>query len=323
MHRVAIVTDSTAYLPADLVASHHIRVVPVQVVVSGQPYDEGTEISPAEVAEALRAWNVVTTSRPSPDRFAQAYADAADSGATAIVSAHLSGDMSGTYDSACLAARDSPIPVLVVDTRRVAMAMGFAVLDGARAAEAGADPEAVAQVIRDRAASSSALFYVDTLDYLRRGGRIGAAQALLGQALAVKPILELVDGHVAPLEKVRTTSKALARIEELVIQRAAGRPCDIAVHHLDAAARAETLAGHLVARLVDSRVIVAEVGAVVGAHVGPGMVAVGVSPRPDRSPQRRSFATDPTEATDATDATDQTAGTDHSVEVDPPAVTTL
>jgi DegV family protein with EDD domain len=279
-HRVAIVTDSTAYLPPDLVASHHITVVPVQVVVGGQPFDEGTEISPAEVAAALRSWSVVTTSRPSPDRFAAAYAAAAEHGATAVVSAHLSCDMSGTYDSAVLAAREAPVRVVVVDTRRVAMAMGFAVLDGARAAEAGADAETVAAVIRERAAASSALFYVDTLDYLRRGGRIGAAQALLGQALAVKPILELVDGTVTPLEKVRTTSKALARLEELVVERAGGRPCDVAVHHLDAAARAETLAGHLVARLVDSRVLVGEVGAVVGAHVGPGMVAVAVSPRP-------------------------------------------
>ena len=279
MEHVAIVTDSTAYLPADLLVAHGIRVVPVQVVVSGQPFDEGTEISPAEVAEALRAWAVVTTSRPSPERFAAAYADAAAAGATAIVSAHLSGDMSGTCDAATLAAREASIPVTVVDTRSVAMAMGFAVLEGARAAESGADAATVARVITERAAASSALFYVDTLDYLRRGGRIGAAQALLGQALAVKPILELVNGHVAPLEKVRTTARALARLEELVIERAAGRACDIAVHHLDSATRAEDLAGRLVARLADSRVIVGEVGAVVGAHVGPGMVAVAVSPR--------------------------------------------
>jgi len=278
-HRVALVTDSTAYLPADLVASWHVVVVPVQVVVGGQPFDEGTEISPAEVAEALRAWSVVTTSRPSPERFASAYATAADAGATAIVSAHLSGDMSGTYDSAVLAAREASVPVVVVDTRRVAMAMGFAVLAGARSAESGADAETVAQVVRDRADASSALFYVDTLDYLRRGGRIGAATALVGQALAVKPILELVDGRVTPLEKVRTASKALARLEELVVERAGGRPCDLAVHHLDAQARADTLAAHLAARLVDSDVLVSEVGAVVGAHVGPGMVAVAVSPR--------------------------------------------
>jgi DegV family protein with EDD domain len=281
-HRVAVVTDSTAYLPADLVSSHGIRVVPVQVVVSGQAYDEGLGITPDDVAKALRTWGVVTTSRPSPERFAQAYLDAAEAGATAIVSAHLSGDMSGTYDSAVLASKDSPVAVVTVDTRSVAMAMGFAVLSGAVEARAGSDAEQVAAVIRDRARASSALFYVDTLEYLRRGGRIGAAQAMLGQALAVKPILELVDGRVTALEKVRTASKALARLEELVIDRAAGRPCDIAVHHLDSVARAETLAGRLVARLVDSRVLVSEVGAVVGAHVGPGMVAVAVSPRSSR-----------------------------------------
>lgn len=280
MARVALVTDSTAYLPADLVASHGITVVPVQVVVSGQAYDEGTQITPREVAAALREWKVVTTSRPSPERFAQAYAAAAEAGATAVVSAHLSGEMSGTVDAAALAAKESPIPVTVVDTRSVAMAMGFAVLDGVRAAESGAEVDDVAEAVRRRAGASSALFYVDTLDYLRRGGRIGAATALVGQALAVKPILELVDGHVAPLEKVRTSAKALARIEELVVERAAGRPCDIAVHHLDSAARAETLAGHLVAKMSDARVLVSEVGAVVGAHVGPGMVAVAVSPRP-------------------------------------------
>ena len=232
MNKVAVITDSTAYLPADLVASYGIGVVPVQVIVSGRTFDEGVDVSPHDVAVALRDWGVVTTSRPSPERFAQAYDHAARLGATAIVSAHLSGEMSGTVDSAALAADDAPVPVTVVDTRSVAMAMGFAVLSGATAAMAGADAAAVVDVIRGRVAASSALFYVDTLDYLRRGGRIGAAQAMFGQALAVKPILELRDGRVAPLEKVRTAGKALARLEELVVERAGGQPCDIAVHVL-------------------------------------------------------------------------------------------
>ena len=190
--------------------------------------------------------------------------------------------MSGTYDSAVLAAREASIPVVVVDTRRVAMAMGFAVLEGARVAEAGADVETVARrpCATARAVEQRAVLRRHPrLPPPRRSHRRGARRCV-GQALAVKPILELVDGQVAPLEKVRTTSKALARLEELVVERAAGRPCDIAVHHLDSADRAETLAGHLVARLADSRVLVSEVGAVVGAHVGPGMVAVAVSPRP-------------------------------------------
>lgn len=280
MGRVVVVTDSTAYLAADLVASHGISVVPVQVIVDGTAYDEGTEITPTEVAEALRRWGVVTTSRPSPERFARAYAEAAAAGATGIVSVHLSGDMSGTYDSAHLAARDANVPVEVIDSRSVAMGMGFGVLDGARAAGAGGSVDDVVAAVRARISDSSALFYVDTLDFLRRGGRIGAAQALLGQALAVKPILELVDGRVTPLEKVRTSSRALARLEEIVVERADGRPCDIAVHHLDAADRAASLAARIHTRLTDSVVMVSEVGAVVGAHVGPGMVAVAVCPRP-------------------------------------------
>ena len=276
--RVAVVTDSTAYLPADLVVRNHITVVPVSVVIDGVVFDEGVDISAIEVADALRSRASVTTSRPSPERFLRAYQAAEADGATEIVSAHLSSDMSGTYDSAVLAARESPIPVTVLDTRRVGMAMGFAVLDGSASAARGGDLHEVSAAIVDRCAVSSVLFYVDTLDYLRRGGRIGAAQAVVGQALAVKPILELSEGRVVPLEKVRTTSKALARLTELAIARAAGRPCDVAVQHLDADEYAQTLATLLSAGMVDATISVSEVGAVVGAHVGPGMVAVGISP---------------------------------------------
>lgn len=277
--RVAVVTDSTSYLPPGLVADGSITVVPVQVVIGATSYDEGVDISPAEVASALRSWQVVTTSRPSPERFAEAYAEAARRGASGIVSVHLSADMSGTYDAAALAARKAGLPIQVVDSRSVAMGLGFAVLAAAAASADGADVEKVAAAARDRAAASSTLFYVDTLDYLRRGGRIGAAQALFGQALAVKPILAVVDGRVAPLEKVRTTSRALARLAELAVAKADGRPADIAVHHLDAQARADDLADQLAAAIPGSHLLVAEVGAVVGAHVGPGMIAVVVAPR--------------------------------------------
>ena len=278
--KVALVTDSTAYLPAELIAQHHISVVPVSVVVDGVAYDEGVDISSVELADALRRRLTVTTSRPTPARFLDTYRAAATVGATDIVSAHLSADMSGTYDSAVIAARESPIPVRVLDTRSVGMAMGFAILDGARTADAGGTVEEVTAAVMDRIATSSALFYVDTLEYLRRGGRVTAAAAAVGQALSVKPILELVDGRVVPCERVRTSAKALARLTELAVQRAAGRPCDVAVQHLDAAARAESLAELLAAALTDAHILVSEVGAVVGAHVGPGMVAVGIAPRP-------------------------------------------
>lgn len=131
-----------------------------------------------------------------------------------------------------------------------------------------------------RAAGTSAYFYVDTLDYLRRGGRIGAAQALLGSALAVKPLLQLDGGRIEMLEKVRTASKAIARLEEIVVDRAGTSSVDIAVHHLAAPERAAALAERLRERvpgLVDLHV--SEVGAVIGAHTGPGLLGAVVSPR--------------------------------------------
>ncbi len=277
--RVAVVTDSTAYLPPSEVTAHGVRVVPLQVVVGGTSYDEGMEIGPAEVATALRAWTPVSTSRPSPQAFLDAYTAAAQDGADAVVSLHISAEMSGTYESAVLAARDSPVPTEVVDSRSMAMGLGFLVLEAARAAERGEDAQHIAARARARAARSKGFFFVATLEHLRRGGRIGSAAAILGSALAIKPLLVLDDGVIVPLEKVRTSARALARLEELAVAQAAGGAVEVAVQHLDSAERAEALAERLAARLnVRGEVVVAEVGAVVGAHVGPGMVAVVVVP---------------------------------------------
>lgn len=276
---IAVITDSTAYLPADLLAGTSIDVVPVQVVIGGRAYDETEpEATPERVAEALRAWQPVTTSRPSPERFRQAFAAAQDAGATAVACATLSSRMSGTYESAVLAAKEVDIDVRVVDSRTVAMGLGFAVLAGARAASDGASIDEVEALIRDRARASTSLFYVDTLEYLRRGGRIGAARAAVGQALQVKPILQVLDGEVVQLERVRTTGKAMARLVELTLAATLGRSVEIAVQHLDAATRAHDLATTLRAYLASTRIIECPLGAVVGAHTGPGIVAVVVSP---------------------------------------------
>jgi DegV family protein with EDD domain len=277
---VAVVTDSTAYLPAELVAEHGIEVVPLQVVIGGQSHDEGGETSSRSVTEALRSWTPVTTSRPGPAAFAAVYERAAAAGASGVVSVHLSSQMSGTVESAQLAAKEAPLRVEVVDSRSLGMGLGFAVLAAARAAAAGGSVDVVSQVAREQAESSSSVFYVDTLEYLRRGGRIGPAAALLGSAFAVKPLLHLVDGHIEPLEKVRTSARAIARLEELAVERAGPGPVDAAVHHLANPERAAALADRLRDRLPGLRdLLVSEVGAVVGAHVGPGMLAVVVAPR--------------------------------------------
>ncbi|MEV7089567.1 DegV family protein [Streptomyces sp. NPDC093085] len=277
---VAIVTDSTAYLPPQTMERHGITAVPLTVVLGDRALEEGTEISARSVAEALQKRHPVTTSRPSPEVFAAAYRAAAEAGADGIVSLHLSAEISGTYDAAVLAAKDAPVPVRVVDTGMVAMALGFCALAAAEAAEGGGTLDEAVAAADKRAAATSAYFYVDTLDYLRRGGRIGAAQALFGSALAVKPLLRLDSGHIEPLEKVRTASKAIARLEELVADRAGAGEVDIAVHHLAAPERAATLAERLRERLpglVDLHV--SEVGAVIGAHTGPGLLGVVISPR--------------------------------------------
>jgi len=175
---------------------------------------------------------------------------------------------------------DEGIEVHVVDSRTIAMGLGFAVLAAARAAATGASIDVVAAAAVDQAAATDTLFYVDTLEHLRRGGRIGAAAALFGAALAVKPLLHVRDGQIAPLEKVRTASKALARLEVLVVERAGEGEVDLAVHHLAAPDKAQALAARLqesLPRIVDLHV--SEVGAVVGAHVGPGLLGVVVSRR--------------------------------------------
>ena len=290
----ALVTDSTAYLPSALLDGLDIRVVPLHVVVGGRAHSEGVDIDPAAVAAALRAFTPVTTSRPTPAAFIDAYEAAAAAGADSVVSVHLSEAMSSTIGSAHLAASAAPIPVTVIDSRALGMVMGFAVLAGARLAAGGASAGEVADAVRATCAAASVMFYVDTLEYLRRGGRIGKAGAMLGSALAIKPILGLRDGQIVPLERVRTSSRAIARLEELAVEAAeaigaggagagaggAGAGVDVAVHHLDSAERAERLAERLRARLGSgTEVVVVELGAVVGAHVGPGTLAVAVVPR--------------------------------------------
>lgn len=281
----SVVTDSTGYLPPELVRKAGLTVVPLHVIIDDREYTEGVDLPMATLAAALRGSARVSTSRPSPTVFLREYERLAASGATSVVSVHLSGELSGTCDAALLAARQAPIPVTVVDSESMGMGLGFAALDAASAAAAGSPPAEVARVAHDRAAGATTTFYVHTLEYLRRGGRIGAASALLGSALAIKPLLRLAGGHIEPVEKQRTVNRALARLVELSLAAAAGgaRTVDVAVHHLDAAERARDIRDQIATRLAEpgglGEAFIVELGAVAGAHLGPGTVAVAVSPR--------------------------------------------
>jgi DegV family protein with EDD domain len=280
MARVVVVTDSTAALPAELVHKYDVTVVPLQVVLGSRVGAEGVDITSADVAGALAARAAVSTSRPSPQAFADAYRRLAAAGADSIVSVHISAGLSGTLEAARLAAREADVPVDLVDSRSTAMGLGFPVLAAAEAA-AGDEPAVVVIAATEAAVQRTrTLFYVDSLDALRRGGRIGQAAALVGGALMVKPLLQVSDGRIGLLEKVRTTSKALARLEDLVAHDAGDAAVDLAVHHLASPERATALADRLRARLPGLQAChVSEVGAAVGAHVGVGLLGVVVHHR--------------------------------------------
>jgi len=282
--RTVVVTDSTASLPPEVALERGIVVVPLQVVIGATVYDEGAEgATPELVAQALKDFRPVSTSRPAPAALLEVYEKAASDGADQVLSIHLSGDMSGTHESALLASRDASVPVTVVDSRQVGVATGYAALSASDVLDAGGSVAEAAHAARVRADLATALFYVDTLEYLRRGGRIGAAAALLGGALAVKPLLRIEDGRVANLERVRTSARALSRLEDLIVEAAGDQDVDLCVSHLANPDRAGDLAARLGDRLaanLDGREVwCGELGAVLGAHVGPGMVAACVAPR--------------------------------------------
>jgi DegV family protein with EDD domain len=222
----------------------------------------------------------VQTSRPTPAEFAACYRSALDAGAVGVVSVHLSRELSGTWDAARVAAEEVGADrVRVVDSGAAGMGLGYAVLAAADAAEAGAGGAEVEAAAVDVAARCRMFFSVDTLERLRRGGRIGTAAALFGTALAVKPLLHVAGGRIVPLEKVRTTARAAQRLVELAVKAAGEGPVDLAVHHLGAGARADEVAARLRERLDVARLLVSEVGAVIGAHVGTGLLAVVVVPK--------------------------------------------
>jgi DegV family protein with EDD domain len=275
---VAIVSDSTGYL-TEALTPPGLCIVPVAIILEGRTYDEGTEISVTEVADALRRKVAVSTSRPAPARFAEEYTRLAEQGYDHVVSVHLSGDMSGTYDSARIASREASIPVTVVDSRTVGTALGFAARSAAQVVAAGGSAQEAAAAAERRAAASRTWIVVDSLDQLRRGGRIGAAQALLGNALMVKPILQITEGTISPLEKQRTMGRAIARMAEIACEYAGSAPADVVVQHCAAPERAADLSQALRDALPAADIHVVEVGAVISAHVGLGTISVAVCPR--------------------------------------------
>ncbi len=280
--RTAVVTDSAAALPADwaagLTGDGRLTIIPMPVMVGDEIYGEGEDDILETIALALASGTSVKTSRPSPGQFEQAYAAAQRRGFESVVSVHISAGLSGTADAARLAAGRVGIPVEVVDSGTVGMALGMAVQEAARVAGEGADAVAAAAAATGQAARTKVYFYVPSLEQLRRGGRIGAAASLWGTMLAIKPILGVDGGKIVPLEKVRSAVRAVARLEEMVAADASARTAAdvrLAVHHFGNQAEAEGLAKRLEAALPQCPPAqISSLPAVLAAHAGLGVLAV-------------------------------------------------
>jgi len=273
---IGLVTDSTAYLSAAEIELHNIEVIPVQVVIDGKSYAEHSEITVTDLISALRSKKSVTTSRPTSLSFSAAYQKLADSGVTEILSVHLSKELSGTYESALLAAKKSSVPVQVIDSKGVAGFLGLAVKLAAKMIKAGYESEEIASVINEQCAETKMYFYVDTLEFLERGGRISLVKSKLGGLLTLKPILKMENGRVEPFEVVRTETKALTRLVELATEGGSDNLFEI--NHLACLDRAEQLAEAIADQLKINPIEITETGAVVATHVGPGAVAVAIAP---------------------------------------------
>ncbi|HEX2132376.1 MAG TPA: DegV family protein [Actinophytocola sp.] len=276
--RVGLVTDSTSSIPAALAAQWGITVVPTQIRI-GQ-HVRAEHVVPSDVLVTALERNMdVSTSAPDPAGFVWAYQDLAARGADEIVSVHISGRQSETIEVARAAATQARVPVHVVDSATTGMSLGYAVLAAARTAGAGGSAQRVMGTLAKRLEHSSELIYVDTLEYLRRGGRIGATSAALGSALSLKPLLTMVNGQVAPLERVLGTERALRRLVDAAVRKANGRQVDVAIEHFGAVARGTKVLDRLKQRLPEAReVTFTEVSSAIGVHVGPGAVGITISP---------------------------------------------
>jgi DegV family protein with EDD domain len=274
--RIAVVTDSTADIPRELVEKYNIHVAPQILIMGTQTWRDGVDIDSPTFYELLRTSSIFpTTSQPSVADFMELFAELSRE-AEGIAAVLVSNELSGTLNSALTAAANLPdIPIEIVDSRAVSMQLGFAVLAAARSAAAGADLRTVADAARALIDKAHVYFVVDTLEYLHRGGRIGAAAKLIGSALNLKPVLEIKDGIVTPMTRVRTRRKALEKVQEILQQQLnEGDRVHMAVLHIAAPQEAAHFGEQLVARFRPVEMIHAECGPVVGAHAGPGTVAV-------------------------------------------------
>ena len=279
---MVVVTDSAASLPEALIKRWEIAVVPLEVTIDDVVYREPADRETERVLDALEAGRKVSTSQPSVGAFEAVYRDLAERGAERIVSIHISGKISGTVNGARLAAASSPVPVTVVDTGSVGMGAGWPALAAAAKAKNGAGADEVAAEARRVAASASMLLTVDSLEYLRRGGRVPGTMAALGDALNVRPVLGVIDGEIVVLERVRTTPRARAAVVARAEAAIAELPNPgLAIMGLRAQAFADDAAALLELKYPRlAKLVRTPVTSVLAVHGGPGSFAAAIADLP-------------------------------------------
>ena len=274
--KIAIVTDSSTYIPPEETAGLDIHVIPLWLIWDDEHFRDGVDIQPVDFYQRLRGTKTMpSSSQPSAGEFIELFKKLAEDYDT-IVAALVSSRISGTVASALAAQKELPdLNIEVVDSMSVSMGLGFCVLAAAKAAAEGKDVAEVLRACQQLSEKVHFLFAVDTLEFLRRGGRIGGAKALLGTALSIKPLLHFHDGQIEPLMQVRTKKKALATMLDIAEERLAGKPmAEAAILDVDTEQEGDRVAEMVRQRFSVSRVIRTTVSPVVGTHAGPGTVGL-------------------------------------------------
>jgi DegV family protein with EDD domain len=278
MSKIALVTDSTSYIPKEIREKYPITVVPQVVIWDGQTYEDDVTMTPEQFYIRLRTAKVMpSTSQVSVVNMHKAFSSLLDQGYD-VLGIFISEKLSGTYQSA-VQGRDQLTAgkekVEIVNSETTAMALGFTVLQTARAAMEGASMADCKALVEKARQHVGVYLTVETLEFLHRGGRIGGAQRFLGTALNLKPILAVEDGRVQAVERVRTRGKALDRLVELVVEKCAGKsPIRMATLHADSEADAKVLLDKIKPLVNPVESVFAAVSPAVGAHTGPGTVGL-------------------------------------------------
>jgi DegV family protein with EDD domain len=275
---VRIVTDSTSDIPQEKAQALGITIVPLTVFFGEEAYLDGIELANAGFYEKLQTSKVSPrTSQPPPAAFQEAYRQLINEGADAILSVHVSAKLSGTYQSACTGRDTLPdgvkkIPIDIIDSEAVSLAMGVAIMHAAEEAQQGASFEEIKAHLLDELSRTRILFVLDTLEYLKRGGRVGGARALLGNLLSVKPVLSIKNGVVVAVEQPRTRSKAYGRIAQML--REMEKPEQFTIVESDSEV-GQQLAQAVKQTFPESGAIPTyKLGAVVGTYAGPGTAGI-------------------------------------------------